>query len=205
MKQIVAPQETNRASAFGLWMESPMPMVTLTKSMNVTHLVRKSRHTGLKFNMLLCYCIGKAASEVAEFFMLPEKDHFARYDALAVNVIVTNSEGGINSCDIPIDNDLSRFNEAYTILTHQVAEECKSTFLDDRMVVGTSALVATEIDSSVNQYTEKFVNPFLSWGRYRKQWFRYVLPISFQFHHVQMDGMQAAQYLERLQLQIESV
>jgi chloramphenicol O-acetyltransferase type A len=33
MKTEVNPQETNRAEAFELWMSSPMPMVTLTKTL----------------------------------------------------------------------------------------------------------------------------------------------------------------------------
>lgn len=38
-----------------------MPMVTLMKTLDVTALVRMSRKKGYKFNMLLCWCIGKAA------------------------------------------------------------------------------------------------------------------------------------------------
>ena len=39
----------------------------------------------------------------------------------------------------------------------------------------------------------------MAWGRYRKGWFKTTLPISFQFHHVQMDGQQATHFLEELQ------
>ena len=35
MKTEVNPQDTNRAEAFELWMSSPMPMVTLTKTFDV--------------------------------------------------------------------------------------------------------------------------------------------------------------------------
>lgn len=42
-------------------------------------------------------------------------------------------------------------------------------------------------------------NPFLIWGKYRRHWFRALLPVSFQFHHSQLDGVPAAQFLERLQ------
>ena len=42
-------------------------------------------------------------------------------------------------------------------------------------------------------------NPMVMWGRYRKGWFRTTLPVSFQFHHVQMDGGHAATFLEALQ------
>lgn len=67
------------------------------------------------------------------------------------------------------------------------------------MVIGTSAMIQTELDCIVNQYTDKFCNPMVMWGRYRKGWFRTILPVSFQFHHVQMDGGHAATFLEALQ------
>ena len=44
-------------------------------------------------NMLLCWCIGKAASQIKEFYTLPEGDKLFRYDDLAINVIVNNDKG----------------------------------------------------------------------------------------------------------------
>ena len=202
MKREINPQECSRAEAFRLWMSSPMPMVTLVKTMEVGHLLKFSRKTGTKFNMLMCWCIGKAASQVKEFFLLPEKGKLFQYDRLAINVIVTNRNGGLNSCDIPFTDDLQQFNRDYLELTAMVANECKSTFLEDHMVVGTSAMIQTELDCIVNQYTDQFCNPMVMWGRYRKGWLKTTLPISFQFHHVQMDGGQAARFLDELQRKI---
>ncbi len=202
MKKQVAPEETSREEAFRLWMSSAMPMVTLTKTVDVTALVRYGRRRGLKFNMLMCWCIGRAAEIVKEFYILPEEGNLYRYDSLSVNVIVPNSKGGINSCDVPKKAKMEEFNEQYLLLTHQVARQNKSAFLPQTMVIGTSAMVQTELDCIVNQYTEKFANPMVMWGKIRKRWFRYSLPVSFQFHHVQMDGMQAATFLENLQREI---
>lgn len=199
MKREVAPQETTRAEAFSLWMTSPMPMVTLTKTFNVTKLLRAGKRRGIKFNALLCWCIGKAASYIKEFYVLPEKDKLFEYDSLAINVIVNNSKGGINSCDIAYTDDIEQFAREYNQLTAQAATRCESSFLEDSMIVGTSAMIATELDCIVNQYTDKFCNPMLMWGRYRRRCFSTTLPISFQFHHVQMDGGHAAKFLERLQ------
>lgn len=67
----VNPKETTRAYAFEMWMNAPMPMVTVFKTLNVSRLVKVSRKRGLKFNMLMCWCIGRAASRVKEFYMLP--------------------------------------------------------------------------------------------------------------------------------------
>ena len=40
MKKEVNPKETSRADAFSMWMSSPMPMVTLVKTFDVTRLVK---------------------------------------------------------------------------------------------------------------------------------------------------------------------
>lgn len=195
----VKTEETTRAAAFNLWMSSPMPMVTLVKTIDVSKLVKTARRRGLKFNMLLCWCIGKAAGKIEEFYTLPVHGKFLHYDKIAVNVIVQNKNGGINSCDIPFSENLEQFNRDYIELTEKVAAECKSIFNEDYMIVGTSAMIQTELDCIVNQYTDKFANPMVLWGKYRKGLFKTTLPISFQFHHVQMDGGHGAQFLEELQ------
>ena len=202
MKTEVNPKDTTRAEAFEMWISSPMPMVTLSKTFNVGNLVKASRKLGVKFNALLCWCIGKAATQIEEFYLLPDKCKLYKFDSIAVNVIVNNSRGGINSCDIPFTNDLKKFVCAYQTLTAQVSAECKSSFLEDYMIVGTSAMVQTELLCIVNQYTDKFNNPMVMWGKYRKGWFKTTLPISFQFHHSQMDGGHGAMFLEVLQREI---
>ena len=106
----VNPKETSRTYAFEMWMNAPMPMVTFFKTLNVSRLVRISRKTGMKFNMLMCYCIGRAASGVKEFYMLPVGDKLVQYGSIAVNTIVANKEGEVSSCDIPFNDDLI-FNE----------------------------------------------------------------------------------------------
>jgi len=181
-----------------------MPMVTLVKTFDVTRLVKISKKSGIKFNVLMCWCIGKAAKDIKEFYLLPEQGKLFQYDRLAINVIVENSKGDINSCDIPYSDDLQQFNSDYQKLCAQAARECKSSFLDDYMIIGTSTLVQTELDCIVNQFSDKFNNPFLAWARYHKGWFKTTLPISMQFHHVQMDGGQAAKFLQRLQDEINA-
>ncbi len=105
MMQEVNPKDTTRAYAFEMWMKAPMPMVTLIKTLDVTRLRRFSRKRGLKFNMLMCWCIGRAATQVKEFYMLPVGDKLIGYDSIAVNTIVANSEGEVSSCDIPFSDD----------------------------------------------------------------------------------------------------
>lgn len=203
--EAIDPKHSERAEAFALWMSAPMPMVTLFKTLDVTRPVRLSRERGLKLNMLLCWCVGRAASQVGEFFTLPVGGKLVRYDKLAVNTVVALPGGGISTCDIPFSQDLEAFRRDYLRLTGQVRSSGVPHDLGDHMAIGTSALPQTELDGAVNIYAGIYNNPFLIWGKYRKRLFGASLPVSFQFHHTQMDGGHAAAFLEGLQEALRSL
>ena len=206
MPQERSPQDTSRAAAYKLWMQAPNPMVTFFKTVGVTNLVRISKKRNLKFNMLLDYCIGKAAVQIREFYLLPVGDKLIQYDAIAVNTIVKNEKGEVSSCDILFHENLEEYNREYLKYTRRTAKTCQDRDLsEDCMVIGTSAIIDTEIDGAVGMNSGIFNNPFLIWGRYRKKWFRYELPLSFQFHHTQMDGAHAGKFLAYLQKEILSL
>ena len=200
------PKDTTRAMAYELWMKAPNPMVTFFKTLDVTNLIRISKRKGMKFNMLLDYCIGKAAVGVKEFYILPVGEKLIQYDKIAVNTIVKNKDGEVSSCDILYVENLEEYNKQYLNYTIQVAESCQDRDLSsDSMVIGTSAIIDTEIDGAVGMNSGIFNNPFIIWGRYQKKWFRYYLTLSFQFHHTQMDGAHAGRFLANLQREIESL
>ena len=201
----VAPKETSRAYAFEMWMDAPMPMVTFFRTINVNRLVRASKRSGLKFNMLMCWCIGRAACRIKEFYTLPVGKKLMRYDTLAICTIVANRKGEVSSCDIPFSEDLRQFNRDYLRLTRQVAGSCQDHDLTDSMVIGTSALAQYEIDGAVGMYSGRFNNPVLIWGKHKRHLWKRTLTVSFQFHHTQMDGAHAARFLENLQKEIKGL
>ncbi len=201
----VNPKETTRAYAFDMWMNAPMPMVTFFKTLEINRLLKVSRKRGLKLNMLMCWCIGRAASQVKEFLLLPVDGKLIEYDSLAVNTIVANSQGEVSSCDVPFSDDLDVFNSDYLRFTRRVAALCENHDLPDRMVIGTSALARFDIDGAVGMYSGVFNNPFMIWGKYRKRLLKTTLTVSFQFHHTQMDGAHAARFLDLLQHEIDTL
>lgn len=206
MPKEIDPMESSRATAYELWMKAPNPMVTFFKTLDVTDLLTVSKQKKLKFNMFLCYCITKAAVSIEEFYTLPVGKKLMQYDTIAVSTIVNNKRGGINFCDIPYTEDLEIFNQHYLDNTAWVTEQCDNKDLSgESMVIGTSAIIETELDGIVGMNTGIFNNPFISWGRYRKKDLRYELPISFQFHHTQMDGSHAGRFLENLQKEINAL
>ena len=206
MAKEIQLKDTTRAMAYELWMKAPNPMVTFFKTLDVTNLIKISKRKHMKFNMLLDYCIGKAAVSIKEFYILPVGDKLMQYDTIAVNTIVKNKDGEVSSCDIVYVEDLDTYNKEYLKYTSQVAKNCQDRDLsNDSMVIGTSAIIDTEIDGAVGMNSGIFNNPFIIWGRYKKKWFKYYLTLSFQFHHTQMDGAHAGRFLANLQKEINSL
>ncbi len=206
MAKEIDPKATTRAIAYDYWIKAPNPMVTFFKTLNVTNLVKVSKKRHLKFNMLLDYCIGRAAGNIKEFYILPVGEKLIQYDTIAVNTIVKNKDGEVSSCDILYRDSLELFNQDYLKYTSWAIENCKDRDLSkDSMVIGTSAIIETEIDGAVGMNSGIFNNPFIIWGKYRKKLFKYYLFISFQFHHTQMDGAHAGRFLENLQKEIDRI
>ena len=152
MAREIDPAQTPRAAA-AVWMQAPMPMLTLFQTLDVTPLLRLSRRHKLKFHMLLCWCIGRAAARTPEFALLPVGGKLMQYDKLAINTVVALEGSGINTCDIPVSDSLIRFNRDYLTLTGLVRRTGQAHELgEDYMVIGTSALPGHKIDGAVNIY-----------------------------------------------------
>ena len=211
MKKEVDPKETTRYYAFENWMKAPMPIVTFFKTLDVSNIIKVSKQRSMKFNMLMCWCIGKAASQIKEFYMLPVDGKLMQYDSLAVNTIVLNKENEVSSCDVPFSDDIEEFNCNYLTLTEHVKQSCENHDETERMVIGTSALVQYDIDGAVGMYSGIFNNPFMIWAKYKQHVSdggalpKATLKVSFQFHHTQMDGAHAATFLGLIQQEINNM
>ena len=206
MAREIKPENTTRLMAFELWMKAPNPMMTFFKTLDITNLIKVSKRKGLKFNMLMNYCIGKAAVNIKEFYTLPVDGKLMQYDTIAVNTIIKNKNGEISSCDILFNDQLETYNQQYLDYTSQVSQTCIDRDLsEESMVIGTSTITITELDGIVGMNSGIFNNPFLFWGKYRKKLFKYILPISLQFHHTQMDGEHAGKFLDNLQKEINNL
>ena len=206
MKREVNPKDTTRGSQFEIWKNAPNPMLVFVKKLDVTNLVRISKKKRLKFNMLMDFCIGKTAVVQKEFYLLPEGDKLMKYDSIAINTMVKNRTGEVSSCDIEFTGDFDSYNRDYLKYTAEVAESCVDRDLSGKcMVIGTSAIIDTELEFAGGMYSGIFNNPFIIWGRYSRHFFRYYMNLSFQFHHTQMDGAHAGKFLANLQKTIDEL
>lgn len=210
MAKVIDPSETKRAQAFEQWMKASMPMLTYSSTLDVSHLLSMKRRYKYKFNMLMCWCISRAAAMMEEFYMLPEKqdeeNKLLFCDRLAITVSVKTLEGTVFNCDVPLSYDIEQFNREYLALTRHVQNSCTDYNIgEDHMLIRTVAFPEAEIDSVTAAYVANRNYPTLIWGKYRKGFFKTTLPVSFQFHHAQMDEVHAATFFALLQKEINKV
>ena len=59
MKKETDPKDSPRGFAFELWKTDGMPKVTIFKTFDITRLIKVAKRSGMKTNMLMCWCIGK--------------------------------------------------------------------------------------------------------------------------------------------------
>ena len=59
MKKEIDPKDSPRGFAFELWKTAGMPKVTIFKTFDITRLIKVAKRSGMKTNMLMCWCIGK--------------------------------------------------------------------------------------------------------------------------------------------------
>ena len=137
---------------------------------------------------------------------MPVGDKLMQFDKIAINSQVMNHTGDVSSCDIEFCGDSEKYYHDYMTYTSEVAKSCVDRDLSNEcMVIGTSAVIDTELEFGGGMYSGIYNNPFIIWGRYSRRWFRYYLNISFQFHHTQMDGAHAARFLEGVQREIDNL
>ncbi|MFR6448476.1 MAG: hypothetical protein ACLUN8_01390 [Peptoniphilus grossensis] len=68
MAREVQIKGSKREEAFKLWIKAPNPMVTFFKNIDISNLVKFSNKKNMKLNILINYCIGKAAFDIKEFY-----------------------------------------------------------------------------------------------------------------------------------------
>lgn len=206
MVKEIDPKDTGREKAFDFWKHSPAPMVTVFKTLDVSHLVSTSRKYKYRFNMLMCWCISRAASMMEQFYAFPHRESLLFSDSLAVRTVVKALDGSLCHCDIPLCYSIDLFNREYMMLTRHVQNTCKPYDISDSYaIVGTTVFPEHEFDGFESAYSASDSKPALIWGKYRKRLFKTTLPVSFCFHRAQMDELHAMQFLDLLQKEIDKV
>ena len=194
----VDPKTTDRDEAWALFRDAPMPTFTIMATVDITNLLAL-KAKGYKLHMLMCYALGKAARATPQMEIVHFRDRLykASLDELAVCTTVEDAGGRVRLCDVPFSDDLDEFSGRYLELTKRCHEECVSIF-DDHVPKVSVSMLRHPVDGVVNMYSPMFHGPFVAWGTYREEGGRFLLKVSLQIDHIEMDGSHVCAFIERI-------
>lgn len=194
MRTFLKPEETNRCEAFRLWDMSFQPRVTLTKTYDVSPLLDQKE----PFEVLLSWCAAKAASTIPEFYLVPGAGGFYAFEDLGIVTQFRNENGDYQTISLPFDESFETYLRTFHAIADRRKAGQKPEPLDDLMRFDCLPSTFRHLDL-VSLPDPEQGNPVLYWGEVREDG---TLPVSFQFNHIQMDGYEAAEFLENLQQEI---
>lgn len=204
MLEKINPVESSRAFAYKYLGEQGVPTVTLIKRFDVTN-VKRAVKKGHKFNCVINYLILKSAMGIPEFFLKIDgkTQELFKSDKLSIRFMSKKGNGVLAYCGVEYAEDFLTFEQKYLEAVKYCRENNCDKFIEDTAIIGSSTVPWTSLVGAVNGYWPDFTNPFLILPKTEKKFFRYYMNISFQSHHLQMDGEQACRYLETLQENIK--
>lgn len=205
MREKINPENSSRAFAYKNLSKALLPMVTFVKKIDVTRVKKLSKKSGHKLNCIFNYLIIKTAMEIPEFFLYIDgtTNDLYKCDKLTLRFMSQKKNGFLALCVVPYAEDFLTFEKGYLDAVKDCYENNRDMIIEDSAVIGSSALPWTTLESAVNGCWENLTNPFVVMPKIEKKAFKYYMNISFQFHHLQMDGKHACDFLEKLQTNIK--
>lgn len=206
MLEKINPEESSRALAYQYLNNQVLPTVTLIKRIDVTKIKKISKKTGHKFNCIINYLILKSAMNIPEFFLKIDgtDNGLFKSDKICLSFMSKKKNGFLAYCGVEYAEDFLTFEKQYNLAVKYCYENNCDKFIEDSARIGTSTVPWTNLVGIINGYGPNFTNPFITLPKIEKKFFRYYINISFQSHHLQMDGEQACKYLENLEKNVKS-
>ena len=196
-----------RREHYRFFMRMDYPQYNLCFDVDVTKLVPFCKERRLSFYYALLYYSTQAANAVEAFRYRARGDRVVVHDALH-----------------PSFTDMSKGDDLFRIVTVEMPETLEA-FVDraaaraqvhpfdmtgfegrDDLIYYTSIpwLSFTQLNHTITHDREDSV-PRLSWGKYREEKGRIVLPYSVQVHHAFVDGLHIARFKDALEAMLDAL
>lgn len=198
-----------RREHYRFFMRMDYPQYNLCFDVDVSKLVTFCREKGVSFYYALLYYSTLAANEVEAF----------RYRARGDKVVLHDS---LN----PSFTDMSKDSDLFRIVTVEMPDKLEAFVAraaarsseqvhpfdftgfegrDDLIYYTSIPWVSfTQITHTITHNREDSV-PRLSWGKYREEGGRYILPYSVQVHHAFVDGIHIARFKTELEAALNAL
>lgn len=203
----IIPMETYpRRKHFAYFQKMAQPYAGLTVSVEITRFLQKVREMGSPFFLSFLYCVSRAANRVPELRQRILGENIVEYTNCPTSHTEALPDG--TYCYCVLDSSLP-FSAYLPQAIQAQAEARAQRNLED----GEDALSLFFV-SSVHWVSYEAIlqptpspadtNPRITWGRYRWEGERVLLPVSLLCHHALVDGLHMARFYQNLEKELEN-
>lgn len=197
-----------RRKHFEYFSHMPYPYVSVTVNIDITEFLSVIQERKLPFFLSFCYCIAKAANGVSEFRQRILENQIIEYTKCRTSHTVSLEDGTYCYCTLDCDKP---FRE-YLIYAAQEQEnakqersvEDKQEDLNELIFISTLPWFSyTALSNPVPIPADS--NPRITWGKYSKEEFKTVIPVTVQCNHALVDGLHISEFLDALEKELDKV
>lgn len=198
----IIPMETYpRRAHFDYFRTMAQPYAGLTVSIDITRFLEQLRQAERPFFLSFLYCVARAANRVPELRQRILGEDIVEYEHCPTSHTEALPDGTYCYCALRSDQPFAQ----YLPQARRAQAEAKAQgSLED----GEDALALFFVSSIPWVSYEAIVqptpspadtNPRITWGRYRKEGERVMIPVSLLCHHALVDGIHMARFYQNLE------
>ena len=201
----IIPFETYpRRAHFAYFSQMAQPYAGLTVSVEITSFLEKLQAEGAPFFLSFLYCVCRAANRVPQLRQRIREERIVEYDHCPASYTLALEDGTYCYCTLDERGPFS----AYLPQAQRKQEEARAQrSLEDGedalslLFLSTLPWVSYEAIVQPTPFPADS-NPRITWGRWRKEGKRVVLPVSLLCHHALVDGRHMAAFYQCLEEEV---
>lgn len=196
-----------RRAHFDYFRQMGYPYVGVTVDADVTRLRRRARQTGESFFLLLLYAAGRAANRVEQLRERIAGDGIVRYARCPTSHTVMKPDGTYAYCEadpfLPWADFAQRTAARQEAAKHAGGLEEES---DVQSLIFISCLPWVRYTALIQPVPfPADSNPRITWGQYREEGGRVLVPVSLLAHHALVDGKHLGDFYQALAQEISAL
>lgn len=209
MKKIIKLETWERKEHYLFFKDLELPSFSITIQAEITEALKISKENKISLHAIILYSTLKAVNSIPSLKWRIENDQVAEYDT--IHSAATHLPKGkklYSNTFCEYNPDFKQFSEN---LKQAIAESEHNPTLyvtgSRQDVAYISALPWINFTSITNPLTslKKDSVPRFVWGKYQKEKDKTTLPYAIQFHHSLADGIDAAQFFETFQKEVNNI
>ena len=202
-KRLVDVKKYKFKDMFERFIKEKNPAMCVSGCFDVTSIFKlKDKH---RFNVMMCYCVAKAAQNIEEFhYSIGADKKLYFYSNVKINFGVKAKDGIPYWGDVVYNDSFTDFAKEYERVRKYCYQNCKYYQVDNGALLSTSAVTNYPFTSFSIANSDVFWDSFLLWGQYYEDKKRIKLNMTLRFHHAILDVEHVGNFFNELQKQFDT-